>query len=48
MSVKEDYLGNRVNSRGWGGGTKEWWGVNMIKVHYTHVWKCHNESHCFN
>jgi hypothetical protein len=23
MSVKEDYLGNRVNSRGWGGGTKE-------------------------
>jgi hypothetical protein len=20
-------------------------GVYMVKAHYTHVWKCHNETH---
>jgi hypothetical protein len=23
------------------------WRVNVIKVHYMHVWKCHNETHYF-
>jgi hypothetical protein len=22
-------------------------GENMIKVYHLHVWKCHNETHCF-
>jgi hypothetical protein len=23
-------------------------GVNMIKVHYMHIWKCHNETPLYN
>lgn len=22
-------------------------GMNMINIHYTHAWKCHNEIHYF-
>jgi hypothetical protein len=33
-----------------GGGGEEGWesiieGVNMIKVNYIYIWKCHNETH---
>jgi hypothetical protein len=33
----------------WDGGGKPRGnkGVNMIKVHHIHVWKCHNETHYF-
>jgi hypothetical protein len=42
----EDYLVGK-DQREEGGRQKRRMRVNRIKLHCTHVWKCHNETHYF-
>jgi hypothetical protein len=48
MKVEEGLFGKKVGTSERSGGVQErLMGINMIKVHYIHVRKCHCETHYF-
>jgi hypothetical protein len=46
IKVEAWLLGKRVSPKK-EGRQERYLRMNMIKVHYIHVWKCHNKTHYF-